>query len=82
MKSNWKSSPQHPETIAYVPYGEGYLIRIEYNLKNKCWDISILNGVVTFERERTIHQMAEVKVLAENGLVATIKDIKRTFEIE
>jgi hypothetical protein len=80
MKLNWKHSSQHP--IAYVSYSSGFLIRVEFDLDRKHWQIELLNGLVVVTRDRAITQIEDVKTMAEGLLCSALKDIGRAYGTE
>lgn len=81
MKLEWKSSPPHPDVIAYVSHGRGYLIRIEYLGPNDLWLISVLNGIFIHNSQHSIHQMETVKEVAERYYKTAIADLTRNIII-
>jgi hypothetical protein len=77
---NWKHSPQHPKIIAYIPFREGYLARVEFDDRVNTWNISLFSGTIRFTRDREITQIEEVKKLAEQSIRSGLKELEREFD--
>lgn len=75
----WRHSAQHENTIAYVAWGSGFLVRIEYNLKQNYWDVQLLNRAKDAVVEVSLTSMDLAKGEAESLLKEELERINKLF---